>query len=241
MGKIIDIPAIASETATGPCPKCGDHLEYERCAILPNVVPLCDACEAQQAATWAAAERQRAWDATVSRCLPDGYKSATRDQVRTAFLPAAFWSPSTHRGGIGLVGPSGAGKSSAMACLLRELRRPFLWWSGTEARDAAILAATAERDRAGAIRAWEEGMTVPVLVLDDISQGKMSEGWSSRLFDLLETRMSACLPTFWTNQIDDKALFSKIANQNGGDRAQAEAIIRRLTQHSLILTTTNHQ
>ncbi|MBK1884696.1 hypothetical protein JIN85_19955, partial [Luteolibacter pohnpeiensis] len=130
---------------------------------------------------------------------------------------------------------SGIGKSHALASLLRKLEQPFLWWSGTEARDAAIEAATAEKDREGCKRRWQQGSTISILVLDDISQGRMTEAWSAKLFDLLETRMGAKLPTFWSSQIDLPKLREKIVRQNGGDTAQSEAISRRLSQHSMIL------
>ena len=78
-------------------------------------------------------------------------------------------------------------------------------------------------------------MQVPILVLDEISQGKLTEAWSSRLFDLLETRLGAGLPTLWTSQIPLPEIRAKIVRQNGGDQAQADAISRRLAQHTLVL------
>jgi DNA replication protein DnaC len=92
------------------------------------------------------------------------------------------------------------------------------------------------KDREGARRRWEHAMTVPVLALDDVSQGKMTESWSSSLFDLLETRLGNRLPTVWSSQITLPEIRDKIICQNGGDTAQAEAISRRLGQHSLIVT-----
>ncbi|MFT3991730.1 MAG: ATP-binding protein [Luteolibacter sp.] len=137
---------------------------------------------------------------------------------------------------MGLIGNSGAGKSCALSCVIQRLRKPFLWWSGTEARDAAIDAATADnKSREGHRQAWEHAMRVPLLALDDISQGKMTEAWSSKLFDLLETRLSNGLPTLWTSQISMSNFRSQIAHQNGGDVAQAEAISRRLNQHSHVI------
>lgn len=219
----------------GKCPHCAAIHEFEACDIFPRTVPLCDGCEARQAEFWPAAQAAATWKRYFFRRLPEGYHGAKRDQICASFRDVLEWIPEVKKGGIGLIGKSGAGKSHAVACLLRKLERPFLWWSGTEARDAAILAATADRDRAGAQRKWEEGMTISILVLDDISQGKMTEAWSSRLFDLLETRNGLNLPTFWTSQIDLTDIRGKIVRQNGEDHAQADAISRRLSQHSLIL------
>lgn len=233
-----DNPMTKSPTkmTTGCCPKCGQHVSYEPCELLPRIVPLCDACEAKQSATWQRNERETAWRKLYRRRLPDGYHGARRDKMPAAFLPALRWQAALHPGGIGLIGISGAGKSHAIACILWQLQRPFIWWSGTEARDAAIEAATADKDREGARRRWEEAMVCPILVLDDISQGRMTEAWSSKLFDALETRMSSGLPTFWTSQIPLSSIRAKIVRQNGGDDAQADAISRRLGQHSEIFT-----
>lgn len=223
---------------TGQYPHCGGGVDFEPCALLPKIVPLCDPCAEIQATTFEANRREASWRKYFSERLPDGYKIAKEDRIAEAFKSVSLWSPRIKHGGIGLIGRSGAGKSCAIAALLMGLQRPFLWWSGTEARDAAIDAATADRDREGARRRWEQGMSIPILVLDDASQGKMTEAWSSKLFDLLETRMSSSLPTFWTSQIDLPDLRAKISRQNGGDDAQAEAISRRLSQHSLILRVT---
>ena len=90
--------------------------------------------------------------------------------------------------------------------------------------------------RADSRAKWEHANRVPLLVLDDIGQGKMTEGWSATLFGLLEARLSNSRPVLWTSQISMPNLREKIARQNGGDEAQADAITRRLSQHSLVLT-----
>lgn len=217
------------------CPRCGTEIEFEPCELLPKVIPICDPCGEIQAEEFAQAGRIQRWTDTVNARLPEGYRVASREKVRDDYTSAFSWAPETKHGGIGLIGASGRGKSCAIAALVMGLQRPFLWWSGTEARDAAIDASMADRDREGCRQRWERSMRVPILVLDDISQSKMTEAWSSRLFDLLETRLSTNLPTFWTSQMELPDLRSKISRQNGGDTAQAEAISRRLSQHSLIL------
>lgn len=217
------------------CPRCGTPIDFEPCDLLPKVIPICDQCGEIQAEEFAQAGRNQRWADAVNNRLPKGYRLAKREKVRDEYAAAFSWAPESKHGGIGIIGASGRGKSCAIAALVMALQRPFLWWSGTEARDAAIDASMADRDREGCRQRWERSMRVPILVLDDISQSKMTEAWSSRLFDLLETRLSANLPTFWTSQMDLPDLRSKISRQNGGDSAQADAISRRLSQHSLIL------
>lgn len=203
--------------------------------MLPKLVPLCDACEVKQSQSWRLGEQRRIWANLYAARIPKGYAGADPSKVQLWYAGALTWKAHDHHGGLGLIGPAGAGKSSALACLLWTLEQPFLWWSGTEARDAAIEAATADKDREGARRRWEHAMSIPVLALDDISQGKLTEAWSSKLFDILETRLSAGLPTLWTSQIPLAEIRAKIVRQNGSDSAQADAISRRLAQHSLVL------
>jgi hypothetical protein len=228
-------PTMKTATRTAPCPKCSTPHEFEVCQILPRIVPLCDDCGVDQYEDWKIKRKDDAWRRFYDARIPDGYRFAQADKVPPNFASALSWRADSKHGGVGIVGPAGKGKSCALACLLWTMRKPFTWWSGTEARDAAIYAATADRDRASARERWEAAMVVPILVIDDISQGKFTESWSSSLFDLLETRMGSRLPTLWTSQINLEEIRAKIVRQNGGDDAQADAISRRLAQHSLIL------
>jgi DNA replication protein DnaC len=207
--------------------------------MFKNYIPPCDDCGEILNETFKISQEREKWNRYFNEHLPNGYRSATPAMVSPHFASALEWRAAIKHGGLGLVGPSGAGKSSAITCLLYRLKLPFLWWSGTEARDAATEAATADRDREGARRRWDLAARIPILVLDDISQGRMTEAWSAKLFDLLETRMGGGLPTLWTSQISLPDLRAKIARQNGGDTEQADAISRRLAQHSLTLKASN--
>lgn len=229
------LPSTASSTDHS-CPHCGTALDWPESPFLQNVRPACDPCAARLNADFAAREAAAAWTRLLHTRMPAAYRTALPECVPTLYQPALEWTPcGAHPGGIGLTGPSGRGKSSAIACLLRGLGMPFLWWSGTDAREAHLDSVTADRDRHGARRRWDHGANVPLLVLDDISQGKMTESWSSALFGLLESRVSAGLPTLWTCQTGLTDLRAKIHRQNEGDMPQAQAITRRLAHHTLIL------
>ena len=228
----------AELTRTTLCPHCGAEVIRPRTVfggreIFANARPACDPCAAALAAQQRADEADRRWHHALRTNLPERYRAAVDAEVRPQWTAALAWN-GTPSGGIGLVGPSGSGKSSALACVVRRLRRPFLWWSGTEARDASLAALTAERNREAARGRWEAAMAAPILVLDDISQGKFTESWASALFDLLETRLSRNLPTLWTSQTALHELRAKISRQAGDDQ-QAAAICRRLEQHSSTL------
>jgi len=218
------------------CPHCHTALDLPASPYLRNIVPACDPCAARLNEAHAAEQAAAAWTRLLHTRMPAAYRATFPERVRAAYAAALHWTPTgAHPGGIGLIGCSGLGKSSALACLLRSLRMPFLWWSGTEARDAHLASVTADRDRHGARRRWDHGATVPILVLDDVSQGRMTESWSSALFGLLEARVSSGLPTLWTCQTDLTDLRAKIHRQNEGDMPQAQAITRRLAHHTLIL------
>lgn len=231
---------MTTEIQTGLCPECRKAVEWEPAILMgvdlfKGITPLCDDCgEARKAREDQEATRN-AWSALWASRMPDGYRAASTSRVPRIFQPALSWSNSGHPGGLGLVAESGAGKSCTVACLIDRLRMPFLWWSGTQAREIADEAARAERDREGASGRWLHGTKVPILVIDDISQGKMTEAWASKLWHLLETRRNRSLPTMWTSQMSLQELRAKIAAQNGGDSDQADAISRRLGQQSLII------
>src|SRR5690242_1290487 len=126
---------------SGSCPRCGTQVDYEPCEVLPKIVPICDSCAEQQSATFKSDQLAATWRRYFAAKLPQGYQIARRDRIALGFTPALFWSISQKPTGIGLIGKSGAGKSCTIAALLRGLEQRFLWWSGTEARDAAIDAA----------------------------------------------------------------------------------------------------
>jgi hypothetical protein len=232
-----------STTRTTTCAMCGASFEQTRFFVLgqerfANAARcLCSPCTLAYERQQAAEKAEREWQRMLAARLPSDYHRATVPNVPPCYARALTWDDRHARGGIGLIGQAGSGKSCALACLIMLRHQAFLWWSGTEARDAAIDAQVAQREiRADCRAKWEHAMRVPLLVLDDVSQGKMTEGWSSSLFDLLETRLSRSCPVLWTSQIGMPHLRAKIARQNGGDDAQADAITRRLSQHSLVLT-----
>jgi DNA replication protein DnaC len=225
----------AIQLKIAPCPKCAWTVEFEPCSWLPKVVPLCPSCEVKQDQQWAKGEATRKWRKLYAARCPERYALARPDRVSERYRQILQWDQEAHGGGAGLVGVAGSGKSSAVACLMDQLRIPFLWISGTDARDLSNRAVSGDGEKSGDMAKWRYAHNADFLVLDDISQARFTEAWSSRLFGLLEDRLSHERPTIWTSQLALTDLKYKIYTQNGGDLEQAEAISRRLGQHSLKL------
>lgn len=209
-------------------------VQFER-ELMPKGPRLCDPCSEIIEQNEEANEATRSWKFMLKRRMPSDYQQAIVASIPPIYRNALSWDRVRCRGGMGLIGEGGSGKSCALACVIMARKEAFLWWSGVEARTAAIDAQMADRRSSDLREKWDYAMRTPLLVLDDISQGKMTEGWSAALFGLLETRLSRSRPVLWTSQIGMAQFRAKIEQQNGGDFAQADAITRRLSQHSLLL------
>lgn len=221
---------------SGPCPICGKVHRFDPFWGGKKTVPLCDPCEEWQELHGVGKKKALTWEDSYRQAMPDEYQLAEIGKIPPCYASALDWTAGQYRGGLGLIGPSGEGKSCAIACLLRELKQRFIWLSGAEARDAATQSAMTDHPKhADACILWEKALKIPILVLDDITQGVMTTAWSSKLLALLETRKSRGLPTFWTSQMPLPELREKLGRQNGGDDHQADAISRRLGQDTLKL------
>ena len=225
----------SDEMTTAPCPHCGKLHEFELWMLEFNVPP-CDPCAKLQTQDWDAKKAPTPWDVTYRKKMPLDYQRAEIGQVPSCYAGALDWTAEGYRGGLGLIGPSGEGKSCAIACLLWKLEKRFLWWFGSQARDVATHSAMPDHpNHADACKSWQNALDIPILVLDDITQGVMTAAWSAKLLALLEIRKSHGRPTFWTSQMTLPELREKLGKQSGGETATADATSRRLGQQSLVL------
>lgn len=235
---------MTTNTRTTTCPECGRSHEVQRIFIFgsekfANAAVTCNECGELRDTLQRRKQADDLWTRLWESRMPRLYQQVIESAIDPDLMCEHCWMDWTgddpHWGGIGVIGGAGAGKSSAVACLVRRLKLPFLWLSGPEARQLSLDMAMGDQSSKAAARTkWEHCCKVPLLVLDDVSQAKITEAWASSLFDLLETRIQQKLPSFWTSQLDPETLQQKIES-GSGDPAVAQAIVRRLTQHSLII------
>jgi hypothetical protein len=221
---------------SGLCPQCGQEHRFDPFWNNPRTVPLCDPCAEWQELSGHGKKKTITWEDSYRSALPEEYQRAEIGQVPPCYVGALDWTAEEFRGGLGLIGPSGEGKSCAIACLLWKLETRFLWLFGSQARDMATQSAMTDHpNHADACRSWQKALDIPILVLDDISQGVMTAAWAAKLLALLEIRKSHGRPTFWTSQLTLPELREKLGRQSGGETATADATSRRLGQQSLVL------
>lgn len=227
--------AQTAPTRTAPCPLCGvavtrpavmvGHRE-----IMASRPCLCASCEVAEA-------YRDAWNERVLRQIPPKYHGATWLKVSADVLGAAKrWSPSGHQSdGIGIVGPSGRGKTHLAALVVNHLKIPFRWSTSAELRKASITAAAGDGEaRAQAERWLANHRDAALLVIDDLAEAPWSEHWAGWLWACLESRTSRGLPTIWTAQDAEGKLSARIA-RGRVEQSTADAIERRLCQHSLMI------
>jgi len=139
--------------------------------------------------------------------------------------------------GLVITGDSGMGKTRTLVMLLKSL------WivGGVEVAFIRFTQWKIALDRAH--RYGGEGVEkfvrpyakVPVLALDDLGHGKMTENNLACFFELLDARTSKGLPTHFTTQHDKQSLTAAFSAVNP---KTSEAIIRRLEEYQRLVTFT---
>lgn len=134
--------------------------------------------------------------------------------------------PAMARGrGLWLYGDKGTGKTHSAAAALKGWAS-----SGRGARFAPCVAMLADlRDAMGEHRerqATAAYARTPLLVLDDLGKEAPSQWALAKLFEVVDARYSARLPTVVTSQQDPRAMAERLASR--GDQETAAAIVSRL-------------
>lgn len=130
--------------------------------------------------------------------------------------------------GVYLHGPVGVGKTWAACQICRawaERGRDFLFSSSLDLL-AAIRSTYEGRESESAV--MREFAEVPLLVVDDLGK-EVPTAWAlSKLFDIVNKRYEAELPTVFTSQADPQRMGDLIAKN--GDADVAKAIVSRIVE-----------
>lgn len=226
-------------TRITPCPICQTPVTREIVMFMgrelyAGLPCLCPACDSKRIADEAVKAATAGFKASWVARIPDDYSRAKIEHVPARLRHVLNWKPGDQKG-IGIYGPSGAGKSHTLALLLLALEIPFRWVTGAALKQLSNDALAGEgHHKEEARKGLSSLRDIPLLAIDDLVELRFSEAWAEKLFEILEYRNSTKRLTCWTAQHGPGQLAAKIAAGKGVDQGTADAIERRLVQHSAI-------
>ena len=187
------------------------------------------------------AHREKLWQAIA----PPLYRTSETSRFPDMLVKAIAAHDIASTTGIGFVGPAGTCKTRAAFVLLRRFHDAGREVFAITAPDLATTAA--DQFDNSIIREFSLGPTrkvsdvakrtlarckaVPVLFIDDLGKGKMTERAEIELFNVLESRTSNMLPTLWTSNAGSSELAAMISPD------RRDPILRRLVEFSAIVST----
>jgi len=139
--------------------------------------------------------------------------------------------PEPGRNGIFIAGPAGTGKPHITAAIANQLihkGRPVICMTMIDL--LARIRKTFNRDGTDESAVLSLYKTVPLLIIDDIGKEPPTEWAISTIYNIINGRYEAYLPTIVTTNYDDKALIERMTPKTSGDSVTAEATIDRLME-----------
>ena len=139
--------------------------------------------------------------------------------------------PEPGRNGLFIAGPKGTGKTHLAAAIANQLIQ-----KGTPVICMTMIDLLERIKRTYARGDTDEGTvlslykTVPLLVIDDMGKEPPTEWAVSTIYNIVNGRYEAYLPTIVTTNYDDKTLISRMTPQATRDSVTAEATIDRLME-----------
>ncbi|XCH78306.1 MAG: ATP-binding protein [Candidatus Dehalobacter alkaniphilus] len=139
--------------------------------------------------------------------------------------------PEPGRNGLFIAGPKGTGKTHLAAAIANQLIQ-----KGTPVICMTMIDLLERIKRTFAKEGADEGAvlslykTVPLLVIDDMGKEPPTEWAVSTIYNIINGRYEAYLPTVVTTNYDDKALITRMTPQATRDSITAEATIDRLME-----------
>lgn len=235
----LGLEPVAPEPA--PCPYCGRKLGRRGINVGNRVLWVShEACgcegelaEAERRATFERAEREEERRRKLLRVgIKPRYLEAQITDPKCAAFVASY--PAGKGVGLYIYGGVGTWKSSNASAVARELAlsgRTVVMTSAME-----ILSNVRETFDSQSSAKEELGryLKCEVLVLDDLGKESASQWSVMTLFDVVNTRYEAMLPTIYTSQYSLEALCRRLSRAH--ERETADAIVSRIRETSLLVS-----
>lgn len=144
--------------------------------------------------------------------------------------------PEPGRNGLFIAGPKGTGKTHLAAAIANQLIQrgtPVICMTMIDLLERIKRTFTnGDVDESSVLTIYK---TVPLLIIDDMGKEPPTEWAISTIYNIVNGRYEAYLPTIVTTNYDDKVLVSRMTPQSSRDSITAEATIDRLMEMCKIL------
>lgn len=147
--------------------------------------------------------------------------------------------PEPGRNGLFIAGPKGTGKTHLAAAIANDLIRkgtPVICMTMIDLLERIKRTfAKGDIDEGSVLRLYK---TAPLLIIDDMGKEPPTEWAVSTVYNIINGRYEAYLPTIVTTNYDDKTLITRMTPTSTRDSITAEATIDRLMEmcRSIVMT-----
>lgn len=219
------------------CRDCGQEFYYE---TIPfgnvdlglQLAQFCDLCAArleqvrieEERAKRAAVNRARVLETLEPELLPVWLDPLGTDPDDPRFNRDKWevvkrWRPGAHGNGLGLIGGAGTCKTRILALLAEKILMQGLrlvWTSAMRLHTEAAINLRS-RDRAlmqVAREHFQDCMSAPYLVIDDLGNNEWCAAFESQLFTVLDYRKNRRLPVLWSANAHPEEFHLRITSVN---------------------------